>query len=90
MEYDTVLLGKWFLMFCENVVPSFHQTLGTTCQTTQCHNPQDLSLKNISNYTVPRMQFTCVASDMYTKLHNGNISLLLSCQNTAQQSHFSG
>lgn len=53
MGYNTTLLGKWFLMFCEIVVPSsLHQILGTTCQTTKCHIPQDLSLKNISNYTV--------------------------------------
>jgi hypothetical protein len=44
---------KWFLMFCEIVVSSLlHQILGTTCRTIQCHIPQDLSLKNVSNYTV--------------------------------------
>jgi len=52
MGYNTMSLGKWFLIFCEIVALSLHQILGTICQTTQCHISQDLSLINISNYTV--------------------------------------
>jgi hypothetical protein len=63
-----------------------HQTSWTTCRMTKRYIPQDF--KNISDYALIIMQFTCDALHMCTKLHCGTAFILLSCEQGVLQSHF--